>query len=313
VAVNKPYNNGQWTQARFKGFIVSQLRSATTRWGPKQKVIQNARVSRGLYKCEGCGKVGPPTLPPEKGKSRRIKNIVADHKHPIVTSAGFVSYDEWIDRCFVELDGFQALCHKCHTEKSLGENAGRATTKTLKQENEREYNSWKSMRARCTHSHHHAYHRYGGRGIEICPEWEEFSEFLKDMGGRPLLHTLDRVDVNLGYSKGNCRWATHREQANNRSDNTLIEVGGVSKTLSQWSTDLGIPTSTICGRLSRGDSVEKALDKNRARRTKPPTLDYEEIYRGHLSGLSNEVIAANLGCHKDTVRKIIATKRRSKL
>lgn len=249
MAVNKPHNNGQWTQARFKGFIVSQLRSATTRWGPKQKVIQNARVSRGLYKCEGCGKVGPPTLPPEKGKSRRIKNIVADHKHPIVTSAGFVSYDEWIDRCFVELDGFQALCHKCHKEKSLGENAGRATTKTLKQENEREYDSWKSMRARCTHSHHQ-------RGIEICPEWEEFSEFLKDMGGRPLLHTLDRVDVNLGYSKGNCRWATYKEQA--------------------------------------------------------ATLDYEEIYRGHLSGLSNEVIAASLGCHKDTVRKIIATKRRSK-
>ena len=122
MAVNKPYNNGQWTQARFKGFIVSQLRSATTRWGPKQKVIQNARVSRGLYKCEGCGKVGQPTLPPEKGKSRRIKNIVADHTAPIVDpSIGFTTYDDWIERCFVEVDKFQALCHKCHQEKSAEE------------------------------------------------------------------------------------------------------------------------------------------------------------------------------------------------
>lgn len=115
----KPRNNGQWTEARFKSFIISALRSATTRWGPKQQCIKDARVSRGLYKCEGCGTVGPPTLPPPEGKTRRIKNIVADHIDPIVDPhIGFTSYDSWIDRCFVEASGFQALCNKCHTEKS---------------------------------------------------------------------------------------------------------------------------------------------------------------------------------------------------
>lgn len=122
MAVDKPFNSGQWTAARFKSFIISQLRSATMRWSPKQQCIKNARVGHGKYKCVGCGKVGPPTLPPEKGKSRRIKNIVADHKHPIVPpEVGFTTYDDWIERCFVEVDKFQALCHKCHQEKSAEE------------------------------------------------------------------------------------------------------------------------------------------------------------------------------------------------
>ena len=92
---DKPHNNGQWTEARFKSFIISALRSATTRWGPKQQCIKNARVSRGLYKCECCGAIGPPTLPPPEGKTRRIKNIVADHVEPVVdVQKGFVDWDE---------------------------------------------------------------------------------------------------------------------------------------------------------------------------------------------------------------------------
>ena len=116
---NVKVNNGQWTPARFKSFIVGQLRSATQRWGPKQKCIQRAKVGHGLYKCECCGEVGPPTLPPPAGKKRRIKNIVADHISPIVDpEIGFTTYDDWITRAFIELEGLQALCHKCHTEKS---------------------------------------------------------------------------------------------------------------------------------------------------------------------------------------------------
>lgn len=118
----KQINNGTWTQARFKSFIVSQLRAATQRWGPKQSCIKNARVSRGVYLCQGCGKEGPATLPPPEGNKRRIKNIVADHINPIVDPAiGFTTYDDWITRCFVELDGYQALCHKCHTAKTADE------------------------------------------------------------------------------------------------------------------------------------------------------------------------------------------------
>ena len=122
MAIEKPHNGGTWTKARLKSFIISQLRGATQRWGPKVDCIKKARVSRGLYRCAGCGEVVPPTLPPPDGKKRRIKNIVADHIEPIVDPAvGFTTYDDWIKRCFVEIDGYQALCHKCHTEKTQQE------------------------------------------------------------------------------------------------------------------------------------------------------------------------------------------------
>lgn len=118
----KVINNGTWTSARFKSFIISQLRAATQRWGPKATCIKNARVRRGVYLCEGCNLEGPATLPPAEGNKRRIKNIVADHIDPIVDPAiGFTSYDDWIERCFVELEGYQALCHKCHTVKTAEE------------------------------------------------------------------------------------------------------------------------------------------------------------------------------------------------
>lgn len=89
------------------------------KWGPKNSCIKRARIRRGWYRCEGCNEEVPASLPPPEGKKRRIKNIVADHIVPIVDpKVGFVSWDEWISRAFVELDGYQALCHKCHTEKS---------------------------------------------------------------------------------------------------------------------------------------------------------------------------------------------------
>lgn len=120
---DKPlHNNGQWTDARKRSFIVSLLRAGFQKWGPKQECIKRARVRRGWYKCEGCKKVVPATLPPKEGNKRRIKNIVADHIEPIVDPhKGFVSYDEWIERGFIELEGFQALCHDCHTKKTKQE------------------------------------------------------------------------------------------------------------------------------------------------------------------------------------------------
>lgn len=116
---DKPRNGGQWTEARFKGFIISALRSASQRWGPKNQCIREARVSRGLYKCDGCGKIVSATLPPPPGKKRRIKNIVADHIEPVVDPrVGFVDWNTYIARMFVEREGYQALCHDCHTKKS---------------------------------------------------------------------------------------------------------------------------------------------------------------------------------------------------
>ena len=78
------------------------------------------------------------------------------------------------------------------------------------------YNSWHSMRARCTRASHKSYPNYGGRGITVCDRWREFANFLSDMGERPDGMTLDRIDNDGNYEPLNCRWATASQQQQNK-------------------------------------------------------------------------------------------------
>jgi len=80
-----------------------------------------------------------------------------------------------------------------------------------------EYISWASMIQRCENQHKKNYPNYGGRGIAVCARWRAFEHFLADMGPRPSGTTLDRYPNKDGnYEPDNCRWATAKEQANNR-------------------------------------------------------------------------------------------------
>ena len=117
----KTRNGNQWTEARFRSFIRSQLRAATMRWGPIAECLKTARVGRGEYLCAGCKETVPATI---KVNGRRTKNVHVDHILPIVDpDVGFVSYDELIERMFVEKDNLQVLCSECHTEKTNLEKA----------------------------------------------------------------------------------------------------------------------------------------------------------------------------------------------
>ena len=78
------------------------------------------------------------------------------------------------------------------------------------------YNSWRSMKARCTNSKRHNSAQYLGKGIVVCDRWLEFVNFLEDMGERPEGMSLDRIDNNDNYHINNCRWATQQQQSDNR-------------------------------------------------------------------------------------------------
>ena len=115
----KPYNNGQWTQARFNSFIKSLLRKGTQRWGPKNTALQKARVSKGVYRCAGCLEEVPVTV---KVDGKRKRNVFVDHINPVVNPAwGFLSWDDYIESMFCEEDGFQVLCDQCHKIKTSEE------------------------------------------------------------------------------------------------------------------------------------------------------------------------------------------------
>ena len=102
--------NGQWTQSRFESFIKSALRRASSRWSPKYECKKKAKVAYNTYNCAACCR--------QFGN----KEIKIDHINPVVDPhKGFETWDRYIERLFVEVEGYQVLCIECHDKKTEGE------------------------------------------------------------------------------------------------------------------------------------------------------------------------------------------------
>ena len=130
------------------------------------------------------------------------------------------------------------------------------------------YKIWCEMKYRCTNPRSNSYLDYGGRGISVCDRWKRFEYFLEDMFYSYIEHcvkfgakntTIDRKDVNSGYSLYNCKWSTMKEQLNNTRRNHYIEHNGKSQSLKMWSEELDLNYYTLKTRLSRGWSFEEAI------------------------------------------------------
>lgn len=97
-------------EPNLKSFIIAGLRRASYRWPERTKAKNAARISRGLYECNGCKNAFGP------------KDIKLDHIDPVVdVKTGFTNWDDYINRMFCKADGFQVLCDQCHTLKTAVE------------------------------------------------------------------------------------------------------------------------------------------------------------------------------------------------
>lgn len=122
------------------------------------------------------------------------------------------------------------------------------------------------MKNRCYNPNNKFYKDYGGRGITVCEEWIDkkngHSNFQKWAlkNGWSQGCSIDRIDVNGNYEPTNCRWATPKEQANNRRNNCPVTINGVTKNATEWAEEIGISERSFMSRIKYGWSEERLLE-----------------------------------------------------
>lgn len=145
------------------------------------------------------------------------------------------------------------------------------------------------MKTRCYNSNCKSYKNYGGRGITICEEWNNrelipqednitkgfkaFKKWALENGYTEKL-SIDRIDVNKGYSPENCRWITHKEQCNNTRRNRLITYKGKTQNLMQWCEELNLSYRIVVQRICTYHwDIEKAFETNKNPNTRMLTYN----------------------------------------
>ena len=180
------------------------------------------------------------------------------------------SHTRWLCRCVCGVErpvisssltkGVSISCGcvgiKIRSQKSTKHGMAKTTT----------YKSWHSMHQRCQGKGGHE--SYVKNGITVCERWNSFENFVKDMGERPTGMTIDRIDGTKGYYKENCRWATNKQQMNNRKVNVFVEPFGQKMTVAEAAEKYNIGISCLRHRLRNGMSINEAITKPVANKNK---------------------------------------------
>jgi hypothetical protein len=185
-----------------------------------RRVVRRARCSRSPFYDEPCGPYCPVNITAARFDDISGKKF---HRVTVIGLLGkFKGRVYWSCRCQCgRTKAIQGDLLRCGMTRSCGCLMREAAAKRRIKHNMThcpEYNAWARMRGRCNNANDPSFRHYGGRGIKVCRRWRRsFVAFYIDMGQRPSpKHSLDRIDVNRGYSPDNCRWSTPCQQVHNR-------------------------------------------------------------------------------------------------
>lgn len=157
-------------------------------------------------------------------------------------------------------------------------------------------------------------HTEGYENVNMDPRWESFEAFLADVGERPSAkYSLDRYPNGSGnYEFGNVRWATSRQQAQNRCNNVWLEHDGKRMVAADWARELGMHEGTISTRIRRGMTVAEALSKSFFRRRGESVtghkLTEDDVRAIRLAVGRQADIAARFGVNRCVVSEIRSRK-----
>lgn len=179
---------------------------------------------------------------------------------------------QWLCRC--DCGNYKIITRHSlmQNTKSCGCSKGEFISQRMKthgMKKTRLYRIWSGMKDRCLNPKSKYWNAYGGRGITIFQDWIDSFESFRDwayQSGYSEKLTIDRIDNNKGYSPDNCRWATYKEQENNRRNNHILTINGISKTASEWADYYGISSNVFISRIDSGWSIEKAISTPLKRR-----------------------------------------------
>lgn len=203
-----------------------------------------------------------------------LKVLKFHHKERKNSCKGKIQGHRYFWKCKCLLCGNTAIVSSSNLKSLNSTSCGCLTRKRASEANtkhghanERLYHVWQGMKDRCFNKNNLYFHNYGGRGITVCKEWLDYSNFRKSIMSlgynenlKRGIQTLERIDVNGNYEPKNCKLIPLSEQCLNKRNSVKISYKGEERTLVEWARLYHIRDCTLRGRIKRGWSIEEALE-----------------------------------------------------